>query len=333
MNKTAVIEKIIGSPMLPKKDKAKAFAPSNIALCKYWGKRDPVLNLPMTGSLSVSLNPKGSETQINIQDAKEDTIIVDGEKIKNDTTFGKNLIHYLDLFRAPTSPRLTITTCNNIPVAAGFASSASGFGALTKALNQLYDWQLPQKQLSILARLGSGSACRSLWNGFVEWHQGSDPLGMDSHGEPLKTTWPQLCIGIVTISSQKKPYSSREAMAQTLETSTLYQAWPKQVEQDLKAIKKAIHEKNFLELGRHSEQNANAMHATLMASWPSISYHLPQTIEIIQKIWAIRKKGLDVYYTQDAGPNIKLLFLEKDKKTVAENFSCSDIIQPFSTNY
>lgn len=331
MNKTTVVDKIIGSLALPKNNTAKAFAPTNIALCKYWGKRDQALNLPVTNSLSISLTPEGTKTQITLNEKNEDRIFLNGEKIENHTAFACKLINYLDLFRHDNSPRFTVHTDNTIPVAAGLASSASGFAALAKTLNVLYDWKLPPHKLSILARLGSGSACRSLWDGFVEWEQGTDPLGMDCHGKPIDTAWPEFCVGIMTLSNQQKSISSRDAMQQTVETSHLYQAWPKQVEQDLKAIKAAISQQDFAKLGQHSEHNANAMHATLMASWPSFTYHHPQTIEVMQRVWDLRKQGLAIYYTQDAGPNIKLLFLLKDQSTVLQHFPDCQVIQPFVT--
>ena len=217
----------------------------------------------------------------------------------------------------------------NLPVAAGLASSACGFASLVAALNDMFGWQLAQRELSILARLGSGSACRSLWAGFVEWHAGVQPDGMDSYAEPLAFEWPELHIGLLPISLAEKPISSRVAMQRTVDTSVLYGCWSRKVLQDLIIIKQALHAKNFALLGGAAESNALAMHATMLSSWSPICYSLPETIAAMHKIWALRRQGLSLFFTQDAGPNLKLLFLEKDKKTILELFPTLDDVQLF----
>jgi diphosphomevalonate decarboxylase len=217
----------------------------------------------------------------------------------------------------------------NIAVAAGFASSASGFAALVLALNNLFAWHLTKRELSILARLGSGSAARSLWLGFVEWHRGVNMNGMDSYAEPLPDCWPGLCIGLLTISEAEKAISSREAMQRTVNTSVLYNSWPEKVAQDLKAIKQAINEQDFGLLGRAAEANALTMHATMLSSWPPICYFLSDTMAAMQHIWALRHQGLSLYFTQDAGPNLKLLFLERDTEDVRQFFPSIEVVPVF----
>src|SRR5690606_6915553 len=153
---------------------------------------------------------------------------------------------------------------------AGLASSACGFASLVSALNDLLDWKLAKRDLSILARLGSGSAARSLWMGFVEWHAGVQADGMDSYADALPFEWPELCIGILALSDKEKPISSREAMQRTVSTSVLYNSWPKKVLQDMIIIKQALQVKNFSLLGGTAESNALTMHATMLSSWPPI---------------------------------------------------------------
>ena len=301
-------------------DKAEAFAPSNIALCKYWGKRDIELNLPVTSSLSISLGKLGSCCSLSFCD-KQDRVILNGEKLEYDSTFVVRLSQYLDLFRREKHRHYHVETTNTIPTAAGFASSASGFASIVLALNKLHGWNLTKQKLSILARLGSGSASRSLWQGFVEWHAGSDEQGMDSFAEPLEhSAWPELKIGLLVLEAGEKEIGSRAAMQRTVETSQLYKSWPDKVKQDMQKLKKSIIDKDFDQLGSTAESNALAMHATMMAAQPPVLYWLPQSVTTMKKVWQCRHEGLPLYFTMDAGPNIKLLFLEKDKDTILSKF-------------
>ncbi len=312
ITKKTIVEKLIGTQNIPVKKEAKAHSPANIALIKYWGKRDNELNLPVTSSLSLSLD-KGTDTEIRV--AEDDALTLNGKEA--DDTFTKRLFAFIDLFRTG-DVKLSIKTRNDIPTAAGFASSSSGFAAITCALNDLFGWNLDKKSLSILARLGSGSAARSLYTGFVLWHRGNEADGLDSFAEPLQEMWPELKIDLIPISTEKKPIDSRQAMRITVETSSLYKAWPNQVANDLPLMLEAIKEHNFELLGTIAEQNALAMHATMIASSPTICYWHPQSLEWMQKIWALRKDGHSIYFTMDAGPNLKLLSLEKDKDLIRE---------------
>lgn len=311
-------------------ESAAAFAPTNIALVKYWGKRDSALNLPITGSLSITLPSLGATTKIYL--AEQDSVSLNGVEQVADSAFAKRLSAYLDNFRFEQNFHYRVETQLNIPVAAGLASSAAGFAALVKALDQLFAWELTEAELSVLARLGSGSACRSLWNGFVEWQVGEQENGLDSHAYRLDIDWPELRVGIVTVSEQEKPISSREAMNRTVATSYLYKKWPAQVAQDLATIKLALEEKNFGLLGTTAENNALLMHATMEDSNPSVVYSTEETNRLRQKIWHCRSQGLPVFFTQDAGPNLKLLFLQRDQEAIETLFGgCPQLIleKPF----
>ncbi|MFN7096291.1 MAG: diphosphomevalonate decarboxylase [Gammaproteobacteria bacterium] len=310
---------------------ATAFAPVNIALCKYWGKRDNSLNLPCTASLSIALPYLGTHTSLCLIDSHQDTICLNNQPVASDSEFAKKLVGFLDLFRSANTWRVAVDTHSDIPVAAGLASSASGFAALVLALQQLFAWTLTQQQLSILARLGSGSACRSLWPGFVLWQAGTRTDGMDSHGIPLSSTWPELRMGLLIFHDQAKAISSRTAMQRTIETSILYQSWLTQVEHDLHEIQTAIAEQNFSKLGIAAERNALAMHATMLSSWPPIMYSSIETIKAMQAIWQLRAEGVPVYFTQDAGPHLKLLFQAKDTTKIQQAFTQITITAPFLT--
>ena len=288
-------------------------------MVKYWGKRNQELNLPITDSLSLSL-PVGTKTTVRFN-SRSDRLVFNGKELKfNDAAFVrvKNFLDLfrLDLFRNDSQIYFDVITDNEVPTAAGLASSASGFAALVQALDSLFGWKLQKSQLSILARLGSGSASRSLYPGFVQWHRGLSNDGFDSFAEPLNILWPDLCFGLWIISSAKKPIDSRDAMNTTVQTSKLYDAWPSIVEKDMQALKQALYCQDFTLFGSIAESNAMAMHATMHASTPSIMYWLPESILAMQQIWQFRKEGLKLYFTMDAGPNLKVLFLESDRAQI-----------------
>lgn len=311
-----------------RREKGVGYAPTNIALCKYWGKRNTELNLPITSSLSITLPDKGAMTTLTWNDA-EDVVILNDQQLAPGSEFVTRIVKYLDLFRTNNQWHVRIDIKMNIPAAAGLASSACGFASLVCALNDLFQWQLSLKDLSILARLGSGSAARSLWNGFVLWQEGVSEDGMDSHGMPLNCDWPTLRVGILPISDEKKPISSREAMLRTVNSSSMYASWSRKVAQDLAIIKQTLKVKNFSLLGGTAESNALSMHATMLSSWPPICYFKPETIEAMQAVWDMRKSGVEVYFTQDAGPNLKLLFQDKDTAEVEKAFPNVEVIRVF----
>jgi diphosphomevalonate decarboxylase len=332
VKKSDVVRHILGDrwQQAPENTQGRAFAPTNIALCKYWGKRNQELNLPLTSSLSISLGKKGALVTLQLHDLEQDSVTLNGARVAETAAFYRRLVNFLDLFRLEKGLRLNIIIQSNIPIAAGLASSACGFASLAMGLNDLFGWQLSNNALSILARLGSGSASRSIEQGFVEWHVGDRDDGMDSFGVKLAETWPELCVGLLIVSQGEKSLSSREAMQRTIETSALYSAWPAKVSHDLVELKQAISSHDFSLLGKVAESNATTMHATMLSAWPAISYAVPETLLMMQKVWELRQQGVDLYFTQDAGPNIKLLFEERNIETVKSFFPQVEILQPFA---
>ncbi len=312
--KQQLVRTLLSNASFHPQEKASAFAPTNIALIKYWGKRHQELNLPVTDSLSKSLSV-GTKTTLSL--SSEDAVWLNGEKLSSDTTFVQRLFAFCDLFRSPNT-FLHIHTTNEIPTSAGLASSASGFAALTLALNELFGWNLERQKLSILARLGSGSACRSLFDGFVQWHAGVRDDGLDSFAEPIEAPWEELQMGLWIVSREKKPIDSRRAMQITSQTSHLYASWPAQVSHDLAALKEAIKERDFEALGTICENNCLAMHATMISSAPPILYWLPETVAAMHQVWQWRKAGIGVFFTMDAGPNLKLLFLKSSQEKLLQ---------------
>lgn len=323
MHRQAFVDQLIPAKK-PALEKAWAFAPSNIALCKYWGKKDGELNLPTTPSLSISLGSRGS--YVTLKTDSKDVLLMNGVEVRSDHPASLRSFKYLDLFREK-DVHLRIESWSNLPIAAGLASSASYFAALIKAVDKLFGWGASMHTLSSLARLGSGSACRSLNHGFVAWEESGDPFA--SCGAPLDIQWPEFCVGLILLETEEKSISSREAMLHTRATSPLYQAWCEQSKNDFTVIKQAVLQKNFDTLGEVAEYNALSMHAAMMAARPSIIYSKASTLNVIHHIHRLRKQGLSVYITQDAGPNIKLLFQEKDLPVIKENFTSLEVIRPF----
>lgn len=307
------------------------FAPSNIALCKYWGKRDALLNLPMNPSLSVSLAHLGTRTRVEPIEGPVDDVWLNGLQMRSDTLFAQRLSGFIDLFRQTKPQSFRVETRNNIPTAAGLASSASGFAALTLAMNESLALELERPALSMLARLGSGSACRSVFEGFVEWHMGHREDGADSHAHPIDAQWPGLAIGLIKVDESVKAVDSRSGMSRTVESCHLYQSWPLQANTDLVKLHHAIEEQDFTLLGSTAEQNALSMHATMIASWPPLIYWQPDSLAAMQKVWALRQQGLEVYFTMDAGPNLKLLFRQGDSTQLLAHFPNLEIVLPFGS--
>jgi len=323
-----VVRMLLGQRSADARASASAFAPANIALCKYWGKRDEELNLPVTSSLSISLEHLGSDITLR-PCAQWDRISLNGKLLEPNATFVQSITAFLNLFRPEPDFFFDVRAMNSIPTAAGLASSSSGFAALTLALNELFGWKLGRRALSILARLGSGSACRSLYGGFVEWHAGEARDGMDCYAEPLAATWPELRIGLVLLSEKEKPIGSRHAMKQTRDTSPLFPSWSAMVDKDLAALKAAIRNRNFLALGRTAEANALAMHATMLSARPAVLYWLPGSVAAMRKVYQLREEGVNVFFTMDAGPNLKLLFLRQNQGLLRDVFPDLRIVAPF----
>ncbi|MGH1463087.1 MAG: diphosphomevalonate decarboxylase [Neptuniibacter sp.] len=331
ITKQAVIETYLPEQPLPGRSAA-AFAPSNIALCKYWGKRDAELNLPVNGSLSISLGELGSNTEIKESENGVDEVFLNGELLTPESQFARKVISFVGLFRRGLQQPVSVRTVNNIPTAAGLASSASGFAALTLAINDFYGFGLTPDTLSAFARMGSGSASRSIYQGFVEWHKGVREDGMDSCAEQLDISWPGFRIGLLKVATGAKKVDSRAGMQRTVESAHLYQSWPQQAAKDLATIKRALADRDLALLGQTAEQNAMSMHATMIASWPPLLYWQPESVAAMHRVWELRSLGVPIYLTMDAGPNLKLIFLSEYEPDVRDAFpelQDLDIVTPF----
>jgi diphosphomevalonate decarboxylase len=328
VNPVDIVQLILQNKSLePQKKMGEGRASTNIALIKYWGKKDERLRIPTNSSLSVALPDKSTLTKITLSDKNHNEVILNGKALDVASPFANRLSIYLDYFRSTSTMYFKINTEVNFPVAAGLASSASGFAALVLALNDFFAWQLTKKELSILARLGSGSACRSLWSGFVEWHAGSKDDGMDSYAEQLDITWPELCAGVIVCEAKAKKINSTIAMQHTMSTSPFFNDWVSQSNKDLMQIKEAIQAKDFVLMGEIAEANAMMMHASCIAARPAILYWQPETLAIIHKIQALRQQGVPVYLTIDAGANLVLFFIQDEKQAIIKALPKAEILQ------
>jgi diphosphomevalonate decarboxylase len=299
-------------------NQVKIQANANIALIKYWGKRDENLFLPTKSSLSVTLSELKTFTNLEKIDSNQDEIFID-KKAADQKTF-TNIVRFLDLFRKIYDVKnfFKIETENKFPTAAGLASSASGFAALAYGLNKICLLNLNFKEVSILARQGSGSACRSLHGGFVIWHKGNFSDGLDSCAQQLfdHNYWPEFCILVVIVCAKEKQVGSRNAMQNSVKTSLFYQEWVQESESRIPRLIKALEQKNFDELGQLAQEDCLGMHKTIQTSIPPISYFQDATLQIMDTVNNLREQGLSCYFTIDAGPNVKVLCLKKNLESI-----------------
>ena len=287
---------------------ATAKAHTNIALVKYWGKKDPKLILPQTDSLSLTLNEFYTTTTVNFKSELDaDHVSIDVPLI--DKADAKKVIHVLELVRSMSGINsfAEVTSTNHVPTAAGLASSASAFAALAGAASVAAGLHLSRRDLSKLARRGSGSATRSIYGGLVEWQKGVDDAS--SFAKPIAedVAFPIEMLAVL-INTKKKKVSSRSGMQLSVSTSPYYEAWKKVVARDMTAIKAAIKAKDIDKIGHIAEENALRMHALTLSADPGFTYFNGETLAIIKTVEDLRSHGINCYYTMDAGPNVKVIY-------------------------
>ncbi|HET7359604.1 MAG TPA: diphosphomevalonate decarboxylase [Rhodanobacteraceae bacterium] len=298
---------------------ATAQAQPNIALVKYWGKRDAALNLPSTGSLSVTLDSLWTRTQVAF-----DAALGRDELSLNGAAHPAALARAsacLDVLRAQAGSHAhaRIQTRNNFPTGAGLASSASGFAALVLAASHALGLDLDRRALSILARRGSGSAARSLFGGFVTMAAGRRDDGADAYAEPLldAAQWP-LTVVVAVTSREAKAVGSTAGMESSRRTSPFYASWLAGADADLAAARAAVLARDFAALAEVSEASCLKMHAVMLSSRPGLLYWSGATVDCLHRIRALREReGLAVFFTVDAGPQVKAVCLPADAARVA----------------
>lgn len=291
----------------------------NIALVKYWGKRDPALNLPATGSISLTLDRLGVEADVAFDDRDgPDLVEIDGTAGAGDEA--ERVRRFLDVVRAEAGRRgrATVSTRSTVPRGIGLASSAAAFAALALAGSRAAGLRLEPPALSALARRGSGSAARSIFGGFVEWRRGERADGRDSIAEPLAPPqhW-DIRIVVAIVASGPKAVSSRAGMERAA-ASPFYPAWVAGAAADLAAARSAIRARDLEALGLLAERNALKMHAVGLGTRPPLLYWRGATVECLHRVWALRADGVPAFATIDAGPQVKVLCEPAEAATVAD---------------
>lgn len=285
---------------------------ANIAIIKYWGKKDPIKMIPATSSISLTLENLFTETEISFITREEaiektgqasDLLYINGE-LQNEEQI-KKIAKVVNLFRDDRSQLVKIDTTNNMPTEAGLSSSSSGLSAAIKACNKLFDKNLSREELAQISKFASGSSSRSFFGPIGMWDKDTGEVS------EVKTDL-KLAMIVLVLNEEKKIISSRKGMALCMETSTSFNEWIRQSEIDFEAMKKYLSEGDFSKVGELTEENALRMHETTKNANPPFTYLTQKSFDAMEYVKELRKQGEKCYFTMDAGPNVKVLCLEED---------------------
>ena len=284
---------------------------ANIAIIKYWGKKAEKEMVPATSSISLTLENMYTETTLSPlpADARADEFYINGQ-LQNEAEH-KKMSKIIDRYRPEGAGFVRIDTKNNMPTAAGLSSSSSGLSALVKACNDYFQLGLDRKELALEAKFASGSSSRSFYGPIAAWDKDSGEI------YPVETDL-KLAMIMLVLEDQKKPISSRDGMKLCVETSTTFNDWIRQSEQDYKDMLVYLKENDFEKVGVLTEKNALAMHATTKTANPPFSYLTDASYEAMDFVRQLREQGESCYFTMDAGPNVKVLCLEEDLEHLSE---------------
>jgi len=293
---------------------------ANIAIIKYWGKKDPVKMIPATSSISLTLENLFTETEISFITREEaiektgqasDLLYINGE-LQNEEQI-KKIAKVVNLFRDDRSQLVKIDTTNNMPTEAGLSSSSSGLSAAIKACNKLFDKNLSRGELAQISKFASGSSSRSFFGPIGMWDKDTGEVS------EVKTDL-KLAMIVLVLNEEKKIISSRKGMALCMETSTSFDEWIRQSEIDFENMKKYLSEGDFSKVGELTEENALRMHETTKNANPPFTYLTEKSFEAMEYVRELRKQGERCYFTMDAGPNVKVLCLEEDFERLKDIF-------------
>lgn len=307
---------------------------------RYWGKRDPKLNLPTNSSLSVTLSQSDLRTLTTASCSSSytdgDSLTLNGEAsdisgARTQACFRELRARRARLESSDSSlPKLSemplkLVSENNFPTAAGLASSAAGFAALVQAIANLFELPDSPSDLSLIARQGSGSACRSLFGGYVAWRMGDAEDGTDSKADLVAPAehWPTMRALILVVSAAKKGVSSTSGMQQTVASSGLFQQRiSKVVPANMKLMEEAVHAKDFPKFAEVTMRESNSFHACCADTYPPIFYMNDVSKAAIRAVESINAKAGETIaaYTFDAGPNCVVYYEEKDEAKVVGAF-------------
>jgi diphosphomevalonate decarboxylase len=315
-------------------------ASPNIALIKYWGKRDQILMLPHHSSISITLDGDNevlygdkniklfTTTSVLISNRlTHDELYINEELITSDDQSAHGLFRAIKILRdiADSREKMLIVSENLFPTAAGLASSASGIAALVFAVSMALKLDLSSRQLSIIARMGSGSASRSVIGGVVRWNSGLRDDGSDSFAQQIYSPnyWPEIVDLIAIVSLEEKKTSSRDGMAATVKSSGLYKERVRGVDERLQDLENAFREQNLVKLAKIVMIESNNMHATMLDTSPPIMYLDDTSREIMHAIEDLNRDTGSVIagYTFDAGPNAHIITVKKYVGIITDRLS------------
>jgi diphosphomevalonate decarboxylase len=281
-----------------------AEAQPNIALIKYWGKRDVDRNLPAVSSLSVTLDSLRTSMTVQFDDAlADDELTVNGEAAPG---MQERVSSCLDRVAGSARGRARVSSASNFPIGAGLASSAAAFAALVVAADAAVDGRRDTLDLARLAGEASGSAARSLYGGFVVLTAGDTQVDLEQLAGPQD--WPLEVVVAVT-EKGRKPVGSGTAMQRSARTSPFYSRWVAEQDDDLRVARDAVIDRDFVKLAAVAEHNCLKMHSVMWTSRPAIVYWNAATVACMETIRALQAAGLGVFFTIDAGPQVKAVCL------------------------
>jgi len=303
--------------------RADAQAQPNIALIKYWGKRDIEQNLPAAGSLSVTLDSLWTKMSVEFSDALPvDQLVLNAAA--NDEMLPR-IRACLDRVAGTDRLRASVESESNFPIAAGLASSASAFAALVVATSKAAGQESDTLSLARIAGSISGSAARSLYGGFVELQASDANIDVETIAEA--GVWP-LTVVIAVTEEGAKPVSSGEAMIRSAANSPFYSSWLEQQPADLVSARNAVLRKDFAQLAAVSEHNCLKMHSVMWASRPPVVYWNSATLSCMEAVRHLQDEGHAVFFTIDAGPQLKAICLSDETDLVRSALDgCAGVVR------
>jgi diphosphomevalonate decarboxylase len=294
---------------------ATALAHPNIALAKYWGKREVPGNVPATPSVSLTLDGLATTTVVRFDASlAADRFTLGGVAVQGESR--ARVTRLLDEVRGLASLEAFahVDSVNDFPTASGLASSASGFAALAVAATSAAGVDLDEAATSRLARRASASAARSILGGFVTLGTEDDAAAnelVDARG------W-DVALVVAAVNDEAKDVASTDGMKQTRATSPFYDAWTADAPRVAAQVRAAIHARDLESLGRATEASAMRMHATAIASDPALIYWVPRTLDLLREVRVMRREGVGAWATIDAGPHVKVLCAARDAGAIAD---------------
>jgi len=300
--------------------KATAVTNSNIALVKYWGRLEGVpkeLNIPMNDNVSMTKSGGSGGSLLRTrttvefgEDIEGDSAVLNGEPLTGRGL--QRVVSVADNLReaAGSELRFRMESKNDFPTAAGLASSAAGFAALTLAGSKALSLDMDRSELSTYARLGSGSACRSLFGGFVYWHRGADHSS--SMAEKIRGSECFRMEAVIAIVGENVKEVPSEVGHGFARTSPFNGIRADISQRQAKEVVRALLDDDFKTVGEIAEKNCRYMHAVMMTSDIPLYYWSPDTLEVIKLVHRIRKGGIETFFTIDAGPNVHCLCRPED---------------------